>query len=180
MSDAGWTVLDTKVEHANPYFQVWNQQVRLPDGQLIHYFSARHDRSAVGALAIENNRVLLVRQYRLLIDREVWAIPAGGVEIGEAPAGAAERELREETGYAARSIRPFIAYHPTFGSSTQLFEIFLAEGLDQVSPDIDGNEVLQVRWFDCAELLRLIANGDMPDSLSLVPILLAMQRGLLS
>lgn len=117
MASAAWEVLDVSVEHANPWFQVWRRQVRLPDGSLIRYFSAQYDRSAVGVLALNAGKALLVRQYRVLIDREVWAIPAGGVDVGETSLAAAGRELLEETGHAALALRPLIAFYPTMAAA---------------------------------------------------------------
>ncbi|KIA81399.1 hypothetical protein QR66_05010 [Chromobacterium piscinae] len=180
MASAAWEVLDVSVEHANPWFQVWRRQVRLPDGSLIRYFSAQYDRSAVGVLALNAGKALLVRQYRVLIDREVWAIPAGGVDVGETSLAAAGRELLEETGHAALALRPLIAFYPTYGSSNQLFEIFLAERTERRCEQIDGNEVLETGWFDGGEVMEMIARNEIPDSLSLVPLLLAMRQGLLA
>ena len=56
--------------------------------------------------------VLLVRQYRHGTDRSYWALPGGYINERETPGEAAQRELLEETGYAARSVCPIAALHP--------------------------------------------------------------------
>jgi ADP-ribose pyrophosphatase len=174
-----WRLESEAVAHANPWFEVRESQLRLPDGQPVRYFSVHHPRPAVGILALERGRALLIRQYRVLIGREVWAIPAGGVDAGETAEAAAGRELLEETGYAAAALRPFLSYFPTCGSSDQRFEIFLASGMSRRQRQFDRNEVMEVRWFGAEQLSGMLERGEMVDGLSLTPLLLAMRKGLL-
>jgi ADP-ribose pyrophosphatase len=83
-----------------------------------------HDREVVrhpGAVAIVpllDGKVLLVRQYRAPIDKEIWELPAGTIEPGEEPLECAKRELEEETGYRAREWRKWRSSTPPPGSAT--------------------------------------------------------------
>jgi 8-oxo-dGTP pyrophosphatase MutT (NUDIX family) len=173
-----WRICGTSVVHENPWFSVLQHAVQLPDGQPIEYFAVHHERPAVGILAWHQGQILLIRQYRMLTGQFVWALPSGGVEADETSLQAAQRELFEETGYAATDWQPLIAFHPTYGCSDQRFEIFQARQVTRVSEQFDANEVLQVRWFSIPDIFRLIAEGRMTDGLSLVPILLsACQSG---
>ncbi len=166
-----WTVEDAQVAHATPYFRVIRAQVTRPDGSRVDYHTVDFPRPAV-AIVLQDDvgRVLLVRQQRFIVDRDVWALPSGGVEDGEPLAAAAARELEEETGLCAAELSHLLSFYPSYGVSNQVFHCFFAA---QAEPRraFDRNEVEDTAWFTPAELRALIAAGDIPDGFSLVPLL---------
>lgn len=97
-------------------------------------------RSAVAILARdENGKFLLVRQYRYPVQAELIEIPAGIMEMGEEPLEAAQRELREETGYSAEKWTAIPPIYSTPGFSDEKLYMFMAEGLrwDPLTQDED-------------------------------------------
>ena len=93
---------------------------------------------AVGIVAITpENKVVLVRQYRKAVEKELWEIPAGKIEIGENPKECAIRELKEETGYSAENMKLIHKFYTSAGFSNQKIYIFLAENLIQGERDLD-------------------------------------------
>ncbi|HEY7980440.1 MAG TPA: NUDIX hydrolase [Candidatus Eremiobacteraceae bacterium] len=169
-----WSATVVETLAANPYFSVLLQDVVVPDGSHRSYFTLHFPTPAVGIVARRGTDVLLLKQYRFIVDEYVWAIPSGGVAEGETPRDAAQRELLEETGHTARSLSPLMHCYASYGCSDQRYEIFLADGLEESGSPIDGNEVLEIRWFSKEELLVLIAANGIVDNLSLSPLLLVL------
>jgi ADP-ribose pyrophosphatase len=167
---ARYRVERARVAHENPYFRVIRSAVVRPDGTPADYHTLDFPRPAVAVVLRHRGATLLVRQQRFIVARDVWALPSGGVEDGEDPAEAAARELTEETGYRAGRIEHLLSYHPSYGVSNQVFHCFLAGEPSMVGAP-DRNEVEDVAWWDDGELHALIAGGDVPDGLSLTPLL---------
>jgi 8-oxo-dGTP pyrophosphatase MutT (NUDIX family) len=160
--------------YQNPWFSVQKASIALSEQERRDFYAVHHERPAVGIVAMQQDKILLIKQYRYLIDRVVWAIPSGGVDVDETPLCAAQRELLEESGYRAKTIRELIRYNPTYGSSDQLFITHLATDLEYVGMDDDQDEVMDTGWFTREEIRQLIVSGEMPDGLSLVPLLLLL------
>ena len=96
-----------------------------------------------------SGRILLIRQYRPPARREVIEFPAGLIDAGESPEQAAARELREETGYVARRLRPFPAAYTTPGMTSESVFMVLAD-IDENAPenaqpqtDFDSSEMIE-------------------------------------
>jgi ADP-ribose diphosphatase len=162
----------------NPYFSVVKQDVTAPDGTTQLYHIIQFPRPAIGVVVRRGTDFLFLRQYRFIVDEYVWAIPSGGVEDGESLEEAAMRELREETGLIAGSLRPLLKCYASYGCSNQQFVIFLA---DELQPAADGqghdpNEVISWRWFTREEVVRMVLENGIVDNLSLSPVLLALLK----
>ncbi len=130
-----------------------------------------------GAIALialdEAGRVLMVKQYRHAVRAVTLEIPAGILERGEEPAVAAQRELREETGYRAGQLRRLGGIHTTPGFSTEYIHFFLAT---QLTPDrlaMDEDEVIDLLRLPLAEAIDLIRAAQIDDGKTVSGLLLA-------
>lgn len=128
---------------------------------------------AVGIVAITpENKVVLVRQYRKAVEKELWEIPAGKIEIGENPKECAIRELKEETGYSAENMKLIHKFYTSAGFSNQKIYIFLAENLIQGERNLDEDEFLEVHEIDKDEVYNMIARNEIEDAKTSIGMLL--------
>lgn len=164
-----WTRLSRAVAYQNAWVAVYHDEVIRPDGQPGIYGVVHFHNRAVGVVALdEQDRVLLVGQYRYPLNIYSWEIPEGGAAAGEDVLAAAQRELREETGYAADSWRLVLRAHLSNSVSDEEAFCYLATGLRHGAAEPEGTERLQVRWVPFAEALALALRGEITDSLSVL------------
>jgi ADP-ribose pyrophosphatase len=154
-------------------FGVRVERVRLPDGTE----STREivdSPNAVVIVAVDGDgNVLFVRQYRKAPEVELLELPAGVIDPGETPQEAAQRELREETGYAGGTLLELGSFYAAPGGLTELLYAYLATGLveDPLPPDEDERIELERMTFAVA-LVEAYA-GRFHDAKTLASLLLA-------
>jgi ADP-ribose pyrophosphatase len=175
--DYVWRKLSTRSVLRTPYYGVRVDRLLHPRGHELDYYVIEFARQAVGVVPLaDDGRVLLVQQWRHPVEKLTWSIPAGAIDAGEAPADAAARELREETGHAAGKIEPLYRYHPTIGVGDQTFHLFRATGLSAVV-ERDATEIHAVNWFTRDEVDGMLARNEIVDGMSLTGLLLLRRRG---
>jgi len=139
-------------------------RVRLPNGRETSREIIEHPGS-VGILPLlTGNRVLLIRQYRHAVGQTIWEIPAGTMEPGETPIECARRELEEETGYRARSLKPFFDCYAAPGYSMELMRVFLARGLRPTEQRPEEDEIISVDPLTSERAFGMIRSGRIRDA----------------
>ena len=124
----------------------------------------RHAGSAVMMAADEKRRILLVRQYRLPAEKQLWELPAGRLDPGEKPLQAAKRELVEETGYRAKKWTRLASFYVSPGYVQERMTIFLARDLTEGQATPMDDERIETRWFTRREMAAMIATGRIEDA----------------
>jgi len=117
--------------------------------------------------------VVLVRQYRLPAQDVLLEVPAGGVDEGESVDEAAQRELREETGYRAATLERLGGFYVSPGYVTEFIHVFLATDLSEDALDSDEDEEIEVVRMPLKKAVRLIETGGIKDGKSIIGLLLA-------
>jgi ADP-ribose pyrophosphatase len=157
--------------YSGSFLHVWRDKVRLPDGALTHREYIRHP-GAVAILALtEAGGVILERQYRYPLARDFIEIPAGKVEPGEGLLGTAQRELLEETGYAASDWQRMTTLHNAIAYSDEGIELFLARGLEMRTPKLDAGEFLEVFEAPVSEAVAMVRDGRITDVKTMIALL---------
>ena len=136
-----------------------------------------HPGSVAMVPCFPDGSVLLVRQYRHAARQSLWELPAGTLEAGENPRHAAQRELEEETGYRARTLKLVYESFPSPGIISEKMRLFVARGLEPCRPHPDEDERIRVRQFSRREWQRMLRTGKIRDGKTLVGLLWLLQGG---
>jgi len=137
------------------------------------YYVSREGRRA-GVLVLRGEEVLLVRQYRLLIDDFSLEIPGGAVDDGETPEAAAIRECYEETGIQCTTVHPLLGYQlalDTRDNPTYLYYCSEFETSHPVPADRSGKESAGYSWIRFSECMSMVFDGRICDSFSIIALL---------
>jgi len=160
-----------------PVFTVYTDEVLMPGGRYANRDYMAHI-GAVGAVALDDDdRVVLVQQYRHPIGARLWELPAGLIDVaGENLVDAAARELAEEADLAAERWQLLVDVHPTPGSSNEVIRLFLARGLSPV-PEGERHErvgeeaeLVTVR-VDLDEAVAMALRGEITNAACMVGVL---------
>ncbi|WP_110590396.1 NUDIX domain-containing protein [Microbacterium suaedae] len=144
----------------------------------------RHYLDHTGAVAVvamdEDDRVLLIQQYRHPIRLRDWEIPAGLLDIAnEEPRAAAERELAEEADLTAEHWEDLGSFAMSPGGSDEFIRIFLATGVRPTEQSFarDAEEAdIRAEWVPIAEAVRAVTEGRVHNAAMTIGILLAARR----
>ncbi|MDT4895978.1 MAG: hypothetical protein QOH25_1055 [Acidobacteriota bacterium] len=166
-----WQKLASREVYDNVWINVREDSVIRPDNEPGIYGVVHFKNIAIGILAIEDEFIYLVGQYRYALDRYSWEIPEGGCGEGEEPLAAARRELEEETGLHAERWEKIGEAHLSNSVTDELAIWFLATGLTQGKHSSEGAEQLQVRRVTFQEALEMALRGEITDALSLLAIM---------
>jgi 8-oxo-dGTP pyrophosphatase MutT (NUDIX family) len=142
------------------------------DGYTKEYF-VDEGRTRAGLVVDRHGDILLVRQYRLLIDRVSWEIPGGAVDEDETPGQAAVRECLEETGVRCANPKPLVFYHVGMDSVYSPTHIFYSTDIidDADLNEVHRQEVNGREWIPLERCLDMIFGQQIVDSFSIVSLL---------
>jgi 8-oxo-dGTP pyrophosphatase MutT (NUDIX family) len=166
-----WTVISTKKVYENNWISVREDAVVQPDGERGIYGVVHFKNIAIGVVAVEENFIYLVGQYRYPLEQYSWEIPEGGCGEGEDPLGAAQRELEEETGLRAAHWRKLGEAYLSNSVSDELAIWFVATGLTQGEHRPEGTEQLEVRRVPFEDAFRMALSGEISDAISQLAIM---------
>lgn len=157
-------IISSKEVLKNKLFRVVDEIATDPSGFEIHRNIVRHPGSAVMMPVDQKDRVLLVKQFRLPAERDLWELPAGRLDPGESPLKAAKRELHEETGLRAKKWVRLASFWASPGYIDEKMNLFLALNLTSGEQHLMDDERIEVRWFSRKELGDSIRAGKISDA----------------
>ena len=154
------TAIGTRRAFDGKLLHVRVDDVRLPSGATSGRELVEHPGAAVILPVTEAREVLMIRQYRYAFDRYLLELPAGLVDPGEGVMETARRELTEETGYAAGSLRYLTTVLPSPGYAQERSALVLATGCHPVPHEADEDEPIDVLRVPLADLGAFLTPGN--------------------
>ena len=153
-------------------FEVARRTFTLPNGATHSQEFVVHPGAVVVLPLLDTDHCLMLRQYRRALDRELWELPAGTLDIpGEPPDAAAARELQEETGYTAGRLEELCAFYPSPGILTERIRAFVATGLVSSQQQLDPAEEIQVMPMPVEDALAMVNDGRIEDAKTIITLL---------
>ncbi len=146
-------------------------RLKLPDGRSAFREVVEHRGSVAIIPLLDNNRIVLLRQYRPVIGEWILEIPAGTIEPGERPHECALRELEEETGYKAGKITKLLEFYVSPGYTTEKIYLYKAENLQKLKPRPEPYEFLEVVEISLDDAIEKVLNGDIKDAKTIIALL---------
>jgi len=154
-------------------FKLVRENVTLENGTTTDMEFIEHPGAAAIIPFLDDSRILLLKQYRHALKKDIWEIPAGTLDPHEKIIDCAKRELIEETGYSASGWQKLGEITPVPGYSDERIHIYLATKLQPAEQHLDADEVIQVQEVEFNEALEMIGNGEIQDAKSIAGLFMA-------
>ncbi len=176
--DSAPVVISSQERFTGRVFRVRTDELRYGDGS-VHRLDVIEHRGSYGIIAVPAERgIVLVRQYRPAVARVLWEIPAGTAEPDEDVLDGARRELAEETGYRARTVRSLGTFFMTPGFCNEVMHFVHASELEAGEQSLDDDEEIETRVFTLEQAYELVARGEIADAKTMLALLwLQSDRG---
>ncbi|NTW86017.1 MAG: NUDIX hydrolase [Holophagaceae bacterium] len=173
-----YTVLDRRFLYDSPWIRIREDRFQHRRGAEGRYAVCGFVRTACGVLALdEQDRVVLVGQWRYPLEAYSWELPEGGGDVSESPFEAITRELAEEAGLTAQAWEPLAFFHPSNSSTEEEAFLFLATGLHpSQGHQAEDDEELLVHREPFQDCLRRVMSGELTDSLTVMALLALQAR----
>lgn len=161
------TWLNHRIAYEGRIFSVRNGQARLEDGTEAYREIVVHG-GGVGVVPVFDDRVILVRQFRIAAGKTVVEIPAGRLEPGESPEHRARVEIEEEIGYRAGRLEHVASCYCSPGFTNEIDHIYLGFDLEKTRQQLEHDERIQLVEVTLAEVERMLDRLEFDDAKTII------------
>ena len=159
--------------HEGRVFSLVRENYTLDNGVTSEMDFIQHPGAAAMVPMLNNQDVVLIKQYRHAIREFIWEIPAGTLDPRESPLDCAQRELVEEIGYSAQTWHQLGTITPLPGYSDERIHISLASELKPAGQHLDKDEMINIKVVKFKAALQMILAGEICDGKSISGLFLA-------
>ena len=167
-----WKKLSSRTVYENDWMAVREDHVINPGGGENLYGHVHFKNRAVAIVPLDDRgNTWLVGQQRYTLAAYSWELPMGGAPLEEDPLTAAQRELREETGLAARQWTEIMRLHTSNSITDEFGVVYIAEELTEGEPEFEETEDLQIRKLPLDDAVAMVNAGEITDAISIAALL---------
>jgi len=153
--------------HKGKIFSLWGGEVELDNGEIAVREYIRHS-GGVGIVPVVDGNIILIRQFRISIERELIELPAGRLEPNENPMECAARELKEEIGYRAGKLIRLSSYFASVGNSNERMYLYLALNLEKTERRLEDDERIREVVMSLETVKEKLAKQEFEDSKTII------------
>ncbi|MBK7319898.1 NUDIX hydrolase [Candidatus Villigracilis affinis] len=153
--------------HKGKIFSLMGGQVSLDNGEIAVREYIQHS-GGVAIVPVIDDSVILIRQFRISIERELIELPAGRLEPNENPMDCAARELEEEIGYRANKLIPIASYFASVGNSNERMYLFLALDLEKTERQLEADERIREVAISLETIKEKLRDQEFEDSKTII------------
>ena len=173
-----WKTLENNRIYENRWITLYQDRVQVASsGNTIEYTWYKSPDVVVIVPFLDDNTLVMIKQFRYPLQKILLESPAGHVEDGENMMATAKRELLEETGYFANEIERVYSYHPSVSNSRQLVHLFKATELSKDKPRHESTKVFtDIEIITICQLKNLIGKKKVENAGTLIAYLICCNR----
>lgn len=173
-----WNTLSSEYVHKGQWATLRVDRCELPDGRIMDDYYVLEYADWVNAVALtEDNKIILVKQYRHAVGDVSLEIPGGVMDAGETPEEAVKRELLEETGYEFNNFELLCNLWPNPSTGNNTVHCYLARGGKKVtSQHLDAFEEIVVEQYTVEEVKQLLADNEIKQAMHVAGLFYAMAK----
>ncbi len=145
--------------------------VRLPNGRTSQREIVEHRGAVAIVPLLDDETVLMIRQFRLAVNEVLLEVPAGTLEPDEPPEVCAARELEEEAGYRANTLRKLFSQYLAPGYSQEILHVFLAQHLEKTAQRTEEDENVEVVSMPLHRAVEMVLSGEIRDAKTIAALL---------
>jgi ADP-ribose pyrophosphatase len=160
----------SKIVHENGLFKVEESEVMVHKKKLTNHKILEDDIVVILPIT-KNGNILLEKQFRSGLNRELLELPAGHINKGEDPYKAAMRELEEETGFKANKLTFMTYFYSAPGILSKRESLYVAEDLVKGSLNLDPDEVIEVQEISLDKCIKMVESNKIIDAKSIIALL---------
>ncbi|MBR61738.1 MAG: ADP-ribose pyrophosphatase [Dehalococcoidia bacterium] len=166
--------IDSKKIFSGQIIDVQVDQVALPNGKRATREIVAHAQAVVIVPIDAQGNLIMVSQYRYAVNSRMLEFPAGGLDEGESPEDCAQRELREETGFASEKLINLGGFWSAPGFLTEYLNAFLALDLYDSNLEPDPDELITTCSFSFSKVKCMVNSGEIQDSKTIAALYMAI------